>query len=276
MNTVATLVNGHAGDCLSTSDRGLLYGDGLFETIAVQNGIPRRWSRHLARLRAGCARLGIAQADAGLLEDEAATLCRDAQRAVLKLIITRGTGGRGFRPPPAAAPTRILQLHPYPSWPAGHWQDGVCAGFCALRMGYNPALAGIKHLNRLEQVLARAEWDDPEIVEGLMQDQQGYLIEGTMSNVFIVKDSMLLTPDLRRCGVAGITRALILELAQQAGIATGVRDIAMNELARADEVFLCNSLIGIWPVIRIPEQHYPVGNLTRLMQEYLRDNVDNE
>jgi len=276
MSTVATLINGHAGDCLSTYDRGLLYGDGLFETIAVQNGMPRRWSRHLARLQRGCARLGIGPPDAALLESEAAMLCEDRQRAVLKIIITRGTGGRGYRPDPAAPATRIMQLHTYPSWPAEYGLAGVCAGLCSLRMGYNPHLAGIKHLNRLEQVLARAEWSDPEISEGLMQDQQGFLIEGTMSNVFLVRDDRLLTPDLRRCGVDGITRTLLLELAEQAGIATGVRDIAMNELAGADEIFLCNSLIGIWPVIRVSDRHYPVGRLTRLLQELLPEHMDKD
>jgi len=274
MNTGTTLVNGMATDSLSTLDRGLLYGDGLFETIAVHNRTPRRWSRHLARLQRGCARLGIAQPDAGLLETEAAALCRDAQRAVLKLIITRGTGGRGYRPDPAAAPTRILQLHPYPSWPADCALTGVRTRLCELRMGYNPALAGIKHLNRLEQVLARAEWDDPAVSEGLLQDQHGYLIEGTMSNVFLVRDNTLLTPGLTRCGVAGVTRGLILELAQQAGIETSVRNIAIGELTGMDEVFLCNSLIGIWPVNAIGDRQYPVGKLTQQLRAFLTDDMD--
>jgi len=275
MSPVATLINGLAGECLSTQDRGLLYGDGLFETIAVENGIPRRWSRHLARLQDGCARLCIVQPDAALLEAEAASLCRDAEHAVLKLVITRGAGGRGYLPAPDVTPTRIVQLHPYPSWPHERMLAGVHSRICKLQLGYNPLLAGIKHLNRLEQVLARIEWDDPEISEGLMQDQHGNLIEGTMSNVFLFKDGVLLTPELSRCGVAGITRALLLELAQQAGIATGVRDIAMDELEGADEVFLCNSLIGIWPVISIAERSYPVGEMTRLLQSFLREHADN-
>jgi len=275
MTPVATLINGHAGECLSTQDRGLLYGDGLFETIAVENGIPRRWSRHLARLQDGCARLCIAQPDVALLEDEAAGLCRDAGRAVLKLVITRGAGGRGYRPAPDVTPTRIVQLYPYPSWPSEWMLAGVHSRICELRLGCNPLLAGIKHMNRLEQVLARIEWDDPDISEGLMQDQHGNLIEGTMSNVFLVTHGVLLTPELSRCGVAGITRALLLELAQQAGIATGVRDIAMDELAWADEVFLCNSLIGIWPVISVADRSYPVGRVTQLLQSFLRDHADN-
>jgi len=274
MNTVVTLVNGRADDCLSTQDRGLLYGDGLFETMAVHDGLPVHWTRHLARLRDGCARLGIPQPDAGVLESEVASLCRDAEHAVLKLVVTRGCGGRGYRPDPAAVPTRILQLHPYPSWPDEYAQDGVHVRICRMQLGWNPQLAGIKHLNRLEQVLARAEWDDNVIGEGLVQDARGYLIEGTMSNVFLARDGVLLTPDLTRCGVDGIMRALILELAAQAGIATGVRDIAMDELDSADEILLCNSLIGIWPVKRIADRRYTAGKITRLLQTVLREHVD--
>ena len=274
MNTVVTLVNGRDGDCLSTQDRGLLYGDGLFETMAVHDGLPVHWTRHLSRLRDGCARLGIPQPDTGVLETEAASLCRGAEHAVLKLVVTRGSGGRGYRPDPAAVPTRILQLHPYPSWPDEYARDGVHVRICTMQLGCNPQLAGIKHLNRLEQVLARAEWDDPAIGEGLMQDARGYLIEGTMSNVFLARNGVLLTPDLTRCGVDGITRALILELAARAGIATGVRDIAMDELHSADEILLCNSLIGVWPVTRIADRRYPAGKITRLLQTFLREHVD--
>lgn len=278
MSDVTTLVNGLAVDCLSTQDRGLLYGDGLFETIAVQNGTPRHWTRHLDRLQDGCARLGIAPPDAAVLESEAASLCRGAVRAVLKLIVTRGRGGRGYRPDPEAPATRIVQLHPYPSWPAENARDGVRVRICRLRLGCNPLLAGIKHLNRLEQVLARAEWDDPTISEGLMLDASGHLIEGTMSNVFLVRDGVLQAPDLVRCGVAGITRALTLQLARQASIATAVRDITVDELdgEGTEEIFLCNSLIGIWPVIRVADRPYPVGNMTRFLQACLRDHVDDE
>lgn len=269
MNPVAILVNGRAADCLSTLDRGLLYGDGLFETIAVRNGRLPHWLRHLARLRAGCERLGITMPDADLLAAEADGLCRQSQRAVLKLVVTRGAGGRGYRPDAAATPTRVLQLHPYPVWPVDHAGTGVAARVCRARLGCNPSLAGIKHLNRLEQVLARAEWDDPAVGEGLMLDTHDRLIEGTMSNIFLVTAGRLLTPALTRCGVAGVARARILEQAAAAGIETAVRDIALDELQQADEVLLCNSLIGIWPVTRVESLDYPVGEVTRLLQARL-------
>lgn len=274
MTDATTLINGRAADCLSTRDRGLLYGDGLFETMAVRAGSPLRWARHMVRLQEGCERLGITSPEPHLLRDEADGLCRGAERAVLKLIITRGSGGRGYRPDAGAVPTRILQLHPYPDWPGAHARTGVQVRICRQRLGCNPQLAGIKHLNRLEQVLARAEWDDPAIGEGLMLDPHGNVIEGTMSNIFLVSGGVLLTPDLTRCGVAGITRALVLELAGQAGMATGVRDIGMHELDAAEEILLCNSLIGIWPVVRVAGRRYPAGKMTRALQELLRVHTD--
>ena len=271
-----TLVNGAAADTVAVSDRGLQYGDGVFETLAVIDGAPQLWTRHVARLQEGCTRLGIAPVDATRLAAEAQQLCRNAERAVLKIIITRGSGGRGYRPDVSGLPTRILQRFPWPDYPQGCATEGVAVRLCRLRMGHNPLLAGIKHLNRLEQVLARGEWDDPDIHEGLMQDLQGRLIEGTMSNVCLVQGRRLLMPDLARCGVAGVIRALLLELADAQGIATAVRDIEVNELAAADEVFLCNSLIGIWPVARIDEWAYPPGKLTRQLQGLLHDYLGSE
>jgi len=266
----AMLVNGQAQDMVSACDRGLLYGDGVFETIAVLDGKVQLWEPHMARLQLGCERLGIAPVDGGVLAAEAATLCRDVTRAVLKIIITRGTGGRGYRPLATATPTRILQVHPWPDYPERFAREGVRLRVCTMRMGHNPALAGIKHLNRLEQVLARAEWDDEEIEEGLLLDQQGLLVEGTMSNIFLVQGMKLVTPCLAQCGVAGVMRATLIELAAGNGISTEVRSIPPDELYNAQEVFVCNSIIGIWPVLAIGNRSITTGNVTRQLQVLLR------
>lgn len=264
------LVNGAWQDTVSALDRGLLFGDGLFETIAVQAGKPRYWQAHLDRLRQGCSRLGIDMVDEDVLEREAGMLCGSGTQAVLKIIITRGAGGRGYGMPAASVPTRVLQLHPWPDYPASNSQHGVRVRVCSTRMGHNPVLAGIKHLNRLEQVLARAEWDDAAIAEGLLLDQQERLIEGTMSNVFLVIDKVLVTPELDQCGVAGVTRARLLELAHAAGILTDSRDVTASELSGAREIFVCNSIIGIWPVRDVDGQAYPPGETTRQLQELLQ------
>jgi 4-amino-4-deoxychorismate lyase len=263
------LVNGRFGDRVSAADRGLSYGDGLFETLAVRDGRACYWDRHMARLRQGCERLGMAPVDPGLLAEEAAQLCDGSARAVLRIIVTRGCGGRGYRPPRQAVATRILQRHAPPAYPPANALTGIEARVCSLRLGRNPRLAGIKHLNRLEQVLARAEWNDDNIAEGLMLDPDGNLVEGTMSNVFLVRDATLVTPELSQCGVAGVVRGRLLELAAAAGINTAVRQVPLTELEHATEVFVCNSLIGIWPVTRLPGRALAVGELTGRLREWL-------
>ena len=271
---LTTLVNGEALDCIPGSDRGLLYGDGVFETMAVQNGSCCNWSRHQTRLQAGCERLAIPAVDAGLLAAESRRLVAGAARGVLKIIVTRGSGGRGYRVPGRPVPTRILQLHPWPEIAPSCAATGVVARLCNTRLGLNPALAGIKHLNRLEQVLARQEWDDPDIMEGLLMDADGCLIEGTMSNLFLVRNGVLQTPDLRSCGVAGIMRSVILDLAGQQALQTRVCELRSADLAQADEVFLTNSLIGIWPVTAIDDKRYRKGPLTQRLQALLAVHTD--
>jgi 4-amino-4-deoxychorismate lyase len=270
-DAVTVLVNGEAVDCVPTTDRGLLYGDGVFETIAVSAGQLSFWERHVQRLQSGCERLGIGPIDVAQLALECRLLAQQSQLAVIKIICTRGSGGRGYRVPGQPHPTRIVQLHGWPGYPASYAGTGIQSRICRTRLGHNPSLAGIKHLNRLEQVLARREWTDPAIREGLMLDTAGNVVEGTMSNVFMVKEARLVTPDLTLCGVAGIMRAHVLELAKQHTIESRVQPVALETLLQADEVFVCNSLIGIWPVIGIDAQAFPKGPVTMHLQALLAD-----
>ncbi len=251
------LIDGLPARAVSIADRGLHYGDGLFETLPIVAGVARHWDRHLERLRLGCSRLGIPCPDEALLGADLDTLCTGVDRAVLKLIVTRGTGGRGYRPPEACEPTRMFARYPWPSYPPGLYRTGIVARVCATRLARNLDLAGIKHLNRLEQVLARREWGDPEVHEGLMLDTGGHVIEGTMTNLFLVRSGRLVTPDLSECGVLGIMRGLCIEAAGCAGIETEVRPVELAEMQTADHAFLCNSLVGIWPIreLRGEETH---------------------
>ena len=271
MMDAPVLVNGEPADCVPTSDRGLLYGDGVFETIAVHKGQLRHWDRHLQRLQTGCQRLGLTAVDGAQLAQECRSLIQQSQQAVVKIIITRGSGGRGYRVPGQSRPTRVIQLHDWPDHPASCSSSGIKARICRTRLGQNSALAGIKHLNRLEQVLARQEWDAPDIVEGLMLDTGGNLVEGTMSNVFLVDDGLLVTPDLTLCGVAGIMRSRVLEFAELHSIAFSIQPVALDRLLQADEIFVCNSLIGIWPVTGIDEHTFQKGPVTMRLQAGLAD-----
>lgn len=252
---LAVLVDGLAVTGVSAHDRGLQYGDGLFETILVESARPRRWGRHMRRLRAGARRLGIPAPDESVWRSELERLLKghaDGPRLVAKLVLTRGPGGRGYRPPALAAPTRILTLNPAPDYPAAFTDAGVCVRLCRTRIGHSPALAGMKHLNRLEQVLARAEWDDPNIPEGLLCDEDENVIEATQANLFLVeKEGTLVTPSLSQCGVAGIMRELVAETATEFGMAVVEEPVPLERVYRADELFLTNAVIGMWPVREI-------------------------
>lgn len=263
------LLNGQSTGQITVEDRGLHYGDGLFETIAVYKQKPLCWSQHILRLQSGCGRLGIECPEEAILEGEARQLCPDVDKAVLKIIVTRGQGGRGYRVPEQGNTTRILGLYPWPEFPAEH-PNGVITQFCRTRLGRNSQLAGIKHLNRLEQILARREWSDPMIAEGIVLDDMEHVIEGTMSNLFIMSQGQLLTPDLSECGVAGITRENIVEHGTVLGIEIIIKRMTVDELLQADEIFLCNSVIGIWPVKQIGKQVFKTGPWTERIREVLQ------
>ena len=265
-----TLVDGVAEEVLPISDRGLHYGDGLFETIAVREGRLEFWQRHMARLEAGCRRLHIPPPEPEALLDDARKLFAPRVSGVLKIIITRGSGGRGYRLPEPQQPRRIVSAHPWPDYPDSLGREGIEARFCRTRLGTNPQLAGLKHLNRLEQVLARNEWHAPGVHEGLMFNADGYLVEGVMSNLFLVHDGAITTPDLSNCGVAGIIRQVVLEIAQALDLLTNISStVTTADVSRASELFVTNSLVGIWPLRTVAGQHFRVGEMTRTIQAEL-------
>ncbi|ABA58134.1 aminodeoxychorismate lyase apoprotein [Nitrosococcus oceani ATCC 19707] len=264
------LVNGKVASSIEVADRGLQYGDGLFETIAIRDERAILYLSHLKRLEDGCRRLSIPLIARRILDEEIFKLCQGVSRGVLKIVVTRGSGGRGYQPPSQPQPTRILSLHPWPNYPSIFMEYGITLRVCRTSLGYNPCLAGIKHLNRLEQVLARSEWENPMIPEGLMLDSQGHVVEGTMSNLFIVQNGLLETPDLSGCGVAGVMREFILKQAFNSGLKTIVRPLILADLRSAEEIFMCNSLIGIWPVRRVGETQYPLGPLTQHLQHLIQ------
>jgi len=267
---MTTLINGEPSDCIAASDRAVQYGDGLFETIAVKSGECEHWYEHMARLTEGCQRLNIPAPDAQQLLVDSQKLCAKHQQAVLKIIITRGSGGRGYGAPDDVKPTRIVSIHPWPEYPESNFEQGIQLHLCTTQLSKQPALAGIKHLNRLEQVLARNEWHDPHISEGLMCDEHGNVVEGTMSNVFAVINGELITPKIIDCGVAGIMRKHIISQAILHNITIHEQTIKLDDLYAADELFVCNSIIGIWPVRKLNDVEYNViGKVTATIMDDL-------
>ncbi len=265
------LINGENKPYHEISDRGFQYGDGLFETIEVENGVPVFLDRHIQRLVKGCKQLLLPLPDIECLKKEASQLSEGSQKAILKLIYTRGSGGRGYRQPDIIQPTRCFSLHSFPEYPENYNQYGIIARFCQTRLGLNPALAGIKHLNRLEQVVARSEWNCNNIQEGLMLDFNGNVIEGVMSNFFLVRDNVVYTPNLDLCGVKGVIRDILIYLARKNQIELLEKTIQRKELFLAEELFVTNSIIGIWPIKQIEDRYFKMGSLTKKFQALLLD-----
>lgn len=265
-------VDGHAQASIDPGLRALHYGDGVFETLCVRAGIVEYQELHWQRLRAGCERLRLAFTDWDGLRAEVRRAAHESSAAVIKVIMSRAAGVRGYRPDSTSGSVRLVSAQALPEWPQQYRHAGVRTRICDLRLGVQPLLAGIKHLNRLEQVLARAEWGD-DYVEGLLLDGSGRVIEGTMSNVFLVHDSKLYTPRLNDCGVAGVMRTVVLDLATGLGFEPRRQNLTLADLERAEEVFVCNSLIGIWPVIEIAQRYSGrAGALTQALQRALADN----
>ncbi len=246
---VRVLRGDQVGSSLDASDRGLLYGDGVFETLLVHRGQPVWWSEHWQRLARGARVLGLPLPDEASIRQHCQLLLGDSQRAVLKIILTRGVGGRGYAVADDLVPTVVLSLHPAPEPPPAP----IAVRWCRTALAIQPALAGIKHLNRLEQVLARAEWNDPEIAEGLMCDTQGRAVCATAGNIFARIGGRWLTPPVQHCGIAGVLRAWLLDNIADAGEV----ELSPDQVETAEALFICNSVRGILPVGRLGLVQWP-------------------
>jgi 4-amino-4-deoxychorismate lyase len=267
-------LDGHSCETIPVSDRAVQYGDGLFETVAIRDGEPRLWTYHVERLRTGAARLGIAMpAEPTLRSGLAAALERakpGVARCLAKIVLTAGTGPRGYARAPGAHTTLLTGIADATVLPASCYRDGVDLRICHTRLAIQPQLAGMKTLNRLEQVLARNEWGDDEVFEGLTLDAADRVICGTMSNLFLITGQELVTPALTRCGVAGVMRRHVLTLLDSAGIDCSVRDVGLGELWSSDGVFLSNSQFGILPVRSCGEHAWPLQEVFRRLAAIVR------
>lgn len=268
------LVDGKACDRLPLDDRGLAYGDGLFETIRFVAGQAPLWRGHMARLARGGRRLRLALPGPDELIAQAGQLA-GGDDCLVKIILCR-RGGRGYAPAsvampaPAGAADRlaadpvrcIVARQPLPQVPGRTYARGLRLRWCRLRLAVQPALAGLKHLNRLEQVLARSEWRDPQIDEGLLCDAGGRVVSALSANLFLVRDGRLLTPRLHRCGVAGVARSWLLARARR-WLPVAETDIDPAQVDSAEEVFLSNAVRGVMPVAQLGRRRWQPGPVTR-------------
>lgn len=267
------LINGDMQARLAANDRGLSYGDGVFRTMQMRRGKVKNWSLHYEKIANDCIQLALNCPDKLLFEKDISQLLA-RQNGVIKLMVTRGVGTRGYAPTIAAAVTRISMWSALPSHPENTSDAGIRARWCQLRLGRQPRLAGIKHLNRLENVLARAEWQDTDILEGLLLDEAANVICGTMSNLFIIKGRQLYTPDLSACGVAGVTRDRILAGAGSLGLTAKITQLSIADVLAADEVMVVNSVIGVWQIRALAEKCWEAGHFVPLIRAYLEEDDD--
>lgn len=263
------LVNGVAADSVAATDRGLAYGDGVFRTLLWRRGKPRWWAQHYRKLDHDCRALAIACPAEAVLVEETARAATAAGDSIVKIIVTRGSGTRGYAPPQKTLPTRIVMTAILPVYPEEFSRSGIKVHLCKMRFSSQPRLAGVKHLNRLENVLARAEWSDPEVPEGLMLDDEDHIVGGTMTNLFIVEGGKLVTPALLRCGVAGVTRALVMEAAGKLGMVCREELITQARLQDAGEALLVNSIIGVWQIRACAGRNWEPGTCVSRLRECL-------
>lgn len=264
------LINGQPTSHISCQDRGLAYGDGIFRTLRVVDQQPLLWDWQWRCFTRDAERLGLPVPDRDLVRHEITQVTADYPQASAKITLTRGAGLRGYAAPSPVAPVRIVQAAAYQPLLELN-QNGIRARVCEMRLANQPRLAGIKHLNRLENVLARSEWQGTDIREGILLDTEGRVIEGTMSNLFWVNQGQIFTPGLQRCGVAGALRDYLLTQLATLGHKVTCGDFVLEALWSAQEIFFCNSLIGIWPVVACEEWLAPVGPMTRTLQQILAE-----
>jgi 4-amino-4-deoxychorismate lyase len=268
---ILALVDGQPATVLCVLDRALHYGDGLFETIACRNSQACFLELHLQRLAAGCARLGIRYEDFPALAAKLREIAAAQPRSIIKLILTRGSAtARGYGAGGDEQARTVLLQYPWPPEDPQLWAAGVVARTASARWGENPLLAGLKHLNRLEQVLARAEWTDPSIQEALVFSSSGWLVSGTMSNVFLIRDGRIMTPAITHAGVRGVMRRVVIGAAQAAGVAITETALDAPAVLAAQEIFVTNARIGIWPIRELDGRALPIGPITRQLQQRLR------
>lgn len=248
-------------------DRALHYGDGLFETIAVRSGQPRLLDLHLDRLELGCHRLNIDKLPIATVPDglqfAIKTAGFDGADCTAKIILSRGEGRRGYAPSEMAQPVLRIGIFERTYYPVEYYRDGIVVSLSKVRLARQPQLAGIKSHNRLEQVLAAAEHAEPGCTERLMMDTEGDLICGTMSNVFLVLGSTVLTPAITHAGICGVMRRHLLRIADELTIDYEAARIQPDMLHQVDEVFVTSSQIGLWPVRACGKLRWRPGPVTR-------------
>lgn len=261
--------NGIAIGSEISTDRALLYGDGVFTSIAIAQGKALFLQQHLKRLENDCMRLQINNFSMQAAKNALSSALHGTTRAIARLSVSRSSGERGYYCA-QEEPVYWVTVSDWPKHIVQFREQGINVCLCQQRLSRNPSLAGIKHCNRLEQVLARNEWHNADIQEGLMLDDSDAVIEGTMSNLFLIKDNQLFTPNLTFSGVEGIMKELVIGIAKKRQIDTITARLTVADVNSADGIFVTNSIIGIWPINQLEQRFFKIDPLIRLLQDELK------
>ena len=271
-----TWLDGHPGAELPLPDRALDFGDGLFETLLLRSGRPLFLEHHLQRLACGLGTLNFPDC-LEAVRTQLAQACdevvlRDWAWSALRLTVSRGSGPRGYAPPQRPVPRILISVTPL-SRDCSVMLSPAHLVLSSVTLSSQPLLAGLKHLNRLEQVLAAREMNESGADEALMRDAAGHGISVIAGNLFAVSGGRLLTPELGECGVAGTRRRLVLERwSVELGLETAETRLYLPDLQGADELFICNSLVGLRPVASLHDASWEQNPVcTALFQCYLRE-----
>lgn len=262
-------VNGVLQGSIDPSDRGLAYGDGLFATMRTSHDGILFFNTHQSRLTDGAARLGFEWRMGSALYQQLEDLARQYPHHCIKLLVSRGVGGRGYTPPQAVNVTEVVSVHPIPSHYA-HWQkNGINLKTSPVRLSIQPLLAGIKHLNRLEQVLIKAQLLPSNVDDWLVLDTEAKVIESSMANIFFIKDNEVITPSLAQCGVSGVMREQVINalLEQQSNIQC--LPFGAERLGEFDSAFITNSVLGVVDVLAIDSLKFTRSPITANLRQTL-------
>ncbi|MFA0085936.1 aminodeoxychorismate lyase [Vibrio sp. 10N.286.49.C2] len=261
--------DGQLIDNVSVRDRSFQYGDGCFTTILTKCGNLELWPQHIARMNTALDTLQIPHPDWSAVHDNLSSIALKAPLAGLKVHVSRGEGGRGYSTLVGDGPITTISRFDYPSHYGLLKSRGLSLMLCDTRLGLNPLLAGIKHNNRLEQVLVKAEIEKTNFDDGLALDLNGNVIETSMANVFWVHRGAVYTPSLVYSGVAGVMREQIIKALEVLGITLHIGEFPVTSIMTAEEIFVSNCILGVAPVNRIQEASLPIGSITRRIQENL-------
>ena len=268
MSQNLSLINGEFKDSISVYDRGLAYGDGFFETMLWDSFVEKNetnvgvefWLRHLRRIKDGCQLMQInLPFDEEIIRQRNLILKasrKEKKSGLLKMVVTRGVGGRGYKFERNMTPTIIFLSLPKPKVKKEYFKSGVVVKICKTQLSKNINLFGYKHLNRLDSVLARSEWEDKNIFEGVFVDSKKNILEGTMTNIFFVHKKTLITPPIIDSGINGVMRQVIIDKAKFFFDKLVIQKINLRDIEKFDQMFLTNSVLKVIPVIRFEKKKF--------------------